>query len=248
ERLGEERGTQLLHFPEHALVAFGGQHDHGETPRGGGGPQLPQQVEARAIGEVEIEQHGVEGGVAVLQRRARLGERPREAHAIAEPLEMGAQQQPDVRLVVDDEEVPPGGRQRGPLPLRGGWRSRSGGGAGRRAARPRWWTVAPAPPAARRRGAPRPARGRRRTRALRHRMTPRRRLVAVTAVVTGLALLAAACSNSMGLPAAFFPNAVDTVSLYALRGTAITLPSAYSIQDRSTVRTDTTVNLDFAFD
>jgi len=79
-------------------------------------------------------------------------------------------------------------------------------------------------------------------------MTPRRRLVAVTAVVTGLALLAAACSNSTGLPAAFFPNAVDTVSLYALRGTAITLPSAYSIQDRSTVRTDTTVNLDFAFD
>src|SRR2546429_5151731 len=44
--------------------------------------------------------------------------------SIAEPLEMGAQQQPDVRLVVDDEEVPPSGRQRGPLPLRGGWRSR----------------------------------------------------------------------------------------------------------------------------
>src|SRR5205823_15100168 len=79
-------------------------------------------------------------------------------------------------------------------------------------------------------------------------MTLRRRLVAVTAAVTGLALLAAACSNTTGLPAAVFTNAVDTVSLYALRGTAITLPSAYSIQDRSTVRTDTTVNLDFAFD
>ena len=79
-------------------------------------------------------------------------------------------------------------------------------------------------------------------------MTPRRRLVALTAAVTGLALLAAACSNTTGLPAAFFPNAVDTVSLYALRGTAITLPSAYSIQDRSTIRTDTTVILDFAFD
>ncbi len=65
-------------------------------------------------------------------------------------------------------------------------------------------------------------------------MTPRHRLVAVTAVVTGLALLAAACSNTTGLP--------------ALRGTAITLPSAYSMQDRLTVRTDTTVNLDFAFD
>src|SRR5205807_162950 len=80
---------------------------------------------------------------------------------------------------------------------------------------------------------------------LRHRMTPRRRLVAVTAAVTGLALLAAACSNTTGLPAAFYVNAVDTVSLYALRGTAITLPSAYSIQDRLTVRTDTTVSLDF---
>jgi hypothetical protein len=79
-------------------------------------------------------------------------------------------------------------------------------------------------------------------------MTPRRRLVAVTAAVTGLALLAAACSNTTGLPAAFYVNAVDTVSLYALRGTAITLPSAYSIQDRLTVRTDTTVSLDFAFD
>jgi hypothetical protein len=79
-------------------------------------------------------------------------------------------------------------------------------------------------------------------------MTPRRRLVAVTAAVTGLALLAAACSNTTGLPAPVYANAVDTVSLYALRRTAITLPSAYSIQDRLTVRTDTTVNLDFAFD
>src|SRR5207237_755232 len=79
-------------------------------------------------------------------------------------------------------------------------------------------------------------------------MTLRRRLVAVTAAVTGLALLAAACSNTTGLPAAVFTNVVDTVSLYALRGTAIALPSAYSIQDRATVRTDTTVNLDFAFD
>src|SRR5437879_261392 len=79
-------------------------------------------------------------------------------------------------------------------------------------------------------------------------MTPRRRLVALTAAVTGLALLAAACSNTTGLPAAVFTNVVDTVSLYALRGTAIALPSAYSIQDRVSVRTDTTVSLDFAFD
>jgi len=79
-------------------------------------------------------------------------------------------------------------------------------------------------------------------------MTLPRRLVAVTAAVTGLALLAAACGNTTGLPAAVFTNVVDTVSLYALRGTAIALPSAYSMQDRTAVRTDTTVNLDFAFD
>ncbi len=79
-------------------------------------------------------------------------------------------------------------------------------------------------------------------------MTPRRRLVALTAAVTGLALLAAACSNTTGLPAAFYANKVDTVSLYALRGTPIALPSAYSIQQLVAVRTDTTVSLDFAFD
>ena len=79
-------------------------------------------------------------------------------------------------------------------------------------------------------------------------MTPRRRLVAATVTVTGLALLAAACSNSTGLPAAVFSNFVDTVSLWALRGTAITLPSAYVLEGAVPVRTDTTVNLDFAFD
>ena len=45
-----------------------------------------------------------------------------------------------------------------------------------------------------------------------------------------------------------FNNVVDTVSLYALRGTAIALPSAYSIEQLVAVRTDTTVSLDFAFD
>jgi len=79
-------------------------------------------------------------------------------------------------------------------------------------------------------------------------MTPRRRLVAVTAAFSGLALLAAACSNTTGLPAAVFTNLVDTVSLYALRGTAIVLPSAYSIQDRASVRIEQNVSLDFAFD
>ncbi|HVH08290.1 MAG TPA: hypothetical protein VM736_00705 [Gemmatimonadales bacterium] len=79
-------------------------------------------------------------------------------------------------------------------------------------------------------------------------MTPRRRLVAVTAGVTGLALVAAACSNPSALPAATLASVVDTVSLYALRGTAITLPSAYSLQNTTAVRIDQTVALDFAFD
>ena len=79
-------------------------------------------------------------------------------------------------------------------------------------------------------------------------MTPRCRLVAATVTVTGLALLAAACSNTTGLPAAVFTNVVDTVSLWALRGTAITLPSAYVLEGAVPVRTDTTVNFDFAFD
>jgi hypothetical protein len=79
-------------------------------------------------------------------------------------------------------------------------------------------------------------------------MTPRRRLAAVTAGVTGLALVAAACNSTTGLPAATLTNVVDTVSLYALRGTAIALPSAYQLQDTTAVRIDQTVSLDFAFD
>src|SRR2546427_486832 len=37
ERLGEERGTQLLHLAQDALVAFGGEHGSREAARGGGG-------------------------------------------------------------------------------------------------------------------------------------------------------------------------------------------------------------------
>src|SRR5207253_5197653 len=57
-----------------------------------------------------------------------------------------------------------------------------------------------------------------------------------------LALLACvaavACGNPLGLPAAFISNVVDTVSLYALSGTPVSLPSGYSIISRHTVRTD----------
>jgi hypothetical protein len=78
-------------------------------------------------------------------------------------------------------------------------------------------------------------------------MPSHRRTVARFAPLCGLALLVAACSDT-NLPAAVFTNVVDTVSLYALRGTAISLPSAYVLEGAQPVRTDQTTTLDFAFD
>jgi len=79
-------------------------------------------------------------------------------------------------------------------------------------------------------------------------MPPHRRIATRYVALTGLALLAAACGDTSGLPAAFFPNVVDTVSLFALRGTAVTQPSAYTLDGAHPVRTDQTTALDFAFD
>jgi hypothetical protein len=59
-------------------------------------------------------------------------------------------------------------------------------------------------------------------------------------------LVAAACDSPYG--DASFSNTVDTVTVYALRGTAIRLPSAYSLLDLAAVRTDITTGFDFAFD
>jgi hypothetical protein len=61
------------------------------------------------------------------------------------------------------------------------------------------------------------------------------------------AALASACSsdNSLGTPA--FTNAERTDTLYALLGTPVQTPSAYSIQGSRRVRTDTTSNFDFAY-
>jgi hypothetical protein len=58
----------------------------------------------------------------------------------------------------------------------------------------------------------------------------------------------AACGNPLGLPPAFISNLVDTVSLYALSGTPVSLPSGYSIAGRQAVRTDQGQPFDFAFD
>jgi len=58
----------------------------------------------------------------------------------------------------------------------------------------------------------------------------------------------AACSdNTLGLPTATFNNVVDSVSLWALDGTPLNTPSAYSISARQAVRTDQTTGFDFAF-
>lgn len=69
------------------------------------------------------------------------------------------------------------------------------------------------------------------------------------------AAFTAACGDSLGLPKAQIPNIVDTVSLYALSGTQVGLPSAYRILLSSSgvsipaaVRTDQTSDFDFVFD
>ena len=79
-------------------------------------------------------------------------------------------------------------------------------------------------------------------------MPPHRRIATPHVALTALALLTTACGDTTGLPAPFFTNVVDTVSLYALRGTLVTQPSAYTLDAAQPVRTDQTIALDFAFD
>ncbi len=62
-------------------------------------------------------------------------------------------------------------------------------------------------------------------------------------------VLAAACGDPLGLLPAAISNRTDTVSLYALSGTAIAQPSAYEmIVFRRAVRTDQVAEFDFAFE
>ena len=56
-----------------------------------------------------------------------------------------------------------------------------------------------------------------------------------------------ACGDSNGLADPIFSNVVDTVSLGALEGTPVTVPSAFSVADRGPVRSDQTSGFDFAF-
>ncbi len=62
-----------------------------------------------------------------------------------------------------------------------------------------------------------------------------------------LGLLTLAACGYAGLQPGIYANVVDTVTLYALDGTALELPSAYSIATAAVVRTDQSSSLDFAF-
>ena len=78
-------------------------------------------------------------------------------------------------------------------------------------------------------------------------MPSRCRFAACLTAIAGLALLVA-CNSSLGLPNAQVPNSVDTVTLYALRGTPVGTPSAYALIGPAIVHTDQSPVFDFAFD
>lgn len=69
-----------------------------------------------------------------------------------------------------------------------------------------------------------------------------------TRVATLLLPLAAACGSGTTLPPSTIVNVVDTTTLYALSGTAISLPSGFDVVSATAVRTDRSYPLDFAFD
>jgi hypothetical protein len=67
----------------------------------------------------------------------------------------------------------------------------------------------------------------------------------LASLVFGL-LTVQACGNT-GLQPGIIANAVDTVSLYALDGTALDLPSAFRIASPHVLRTDQGSDFDFVF-
>jgi len=68
-------------------------------------------------------------------------------------------------------------------------------------------------------------------------------------VLAGILLAAslAACDQALQLTPATINNVVDTVTVYALRGTSVTLPSGFDIPTNLPARTDN-ASFDFAFD
>ena len=68
-------------------------------------------------------------------------------------------------------------------------------------------------------------------------------------MVFGTVLFSAGCDNTLALPPATIPNVVDTVTLHALLGTAIELPSGFDVVLGRAARTDRpTEGFDIAFD
>jgi hypothetical protein len=61
------------------------------------------------------------------------------------------------------------------------------------------------------------------------------------------AAIAAACGGSGDLPDPTDANVIDTTTVWALDGTALTDPSGFSVPDRIAVRTDQSAAFDFAF-
>lgn len=65
----------------------------------------------------------------------------------------------------------------------------------------------------------------------------------------GVIAFAAGCDNTLTLPLATISNVIDTVTLYALRGTAISDPSGFDLISGLTSRTDRQAEqFDIAFD
>jgi hypothetical protein len=62
-----------------------------------------------------------------------------------------------------------------------------------------------------------------------------------------LALGGIACSDSNGLPDATVANVERTDTLWALVGTPVSTPSGYSVEGSRRVRTDLSVDFDFAY-
>jgi len=63
-----------------------------------------------------------------------------------------------------------------------------------------------------------------------------------------LAAVVAACGNDLTLPPADIPIAEQQITVYALTGTPVNTPSAYSLLNLTEVRTDQTSDFDFAFE
>jgi len=72
------------------------------------------------------------------------------------------------------------------------------------------------------------------------------RAIALFSALFSVAIVAA-CSSNTDLPAPTDANLIDTTTMWALNGTAVTDPSGFSIPDRTAVRTDQSSAFDFVF-